>query len=454
MTGFDLGGVSDIRFGSNPVDVYLGGTKIWPRFTVQNFPYTGDVQSCDLPAGRYKLQCWGAQGSSNPADGTYGITAQAGGKGGYSEGVLTLASAATVYVFVGGQPDNSDNHGGWNGGGGGASAATNGADTDTAGLGVSRMGRGGGGTDIALVTSMMNWSNNRTNRSSASLLSRFIVAGGGGGGAMALKRKTTSTTSWQTVGTMSMESGTLNGHSYSYTQFPSGSSYFSRFSFVAGEDVFQAGDKIRITTSDSFRVMQFCWVASGQTTVYMARDVSSTPVTADYIVCPGSGYNMRLQLSASSYYTGTILIEKEVTTTSTTDTYASQTGYAGGGVNGDGYSSSYYGQQDAAGYNGGFGYGAGVSGTAYRYISGRGGGGWYGGGNAQTNTDNISFSQRSGGGSGFVNTSGNAQYRPTDFTGLELDSGTTYDGTQTFEAVNGGTETGHEGNGYARITRL
>ena len=53
-----------------------------------------------------------------------------------------------------------------------------------------------------------------------------------------------------------------------------------------------------------------------------------------------------------------------------------------------------------------------------------------------------------------MNTSANSSYRPSGYTGLQLDSGTTYDGSQTFKAPSGSNETGHSGNGYARITRL
>ena len=173
--------------------------------TTHNYAYTGSVQSASLPPGSYKFQCWGAQGGSNAANSTYGITAKAGGKGGYSEGVLTITSASTVYIFVGGQGGSSGN-GGWNGGGGGTgSSSYNSSNTN----GVSRMGCGGGATDIALTTSDMSYSSYRTNRSDASLLSRMIVAGGGGGGAMCYKSNTTTTETL--VGTFNLQ--------YSYPRF-------------------------------------------------------------------------------------------------------------------------------------------------------------------------------------------------------------------------------------------
>ena len=66
----------------------------------------------------------------------------------------------------------------------------------------------------------------------------------------------------------------------------------------------------------------------------------------------------------------------------------------------------------------------------------------------------MSAIRYSGGGSGFVNISSNASYRPSGYTGLQLDSGTTSAGNTSFPSTSGGTETGHSGNGYARITVL
>ena len=333
MTGFDLSTISAAYLGSTPInEIYFGSTKIWPTvapFVSQDFDYTGTVQDITLQAGYYKIQCWGAQGGSNEA-GTWNnqsLSSQNGGKGGYSEGILHLTQATTLYVFVGGQPaqlSSSSTNGGWNGGGGGTGTCSK---TGNSG-GYSKIGGGGGATDVALVTSTMEYSSYRTNRSSASLLSRFIVAGGGSGGA--------------------------------------------------------AGAATRI----------------------------------------------------SRYYTG------------------STTGFAGGGTSGLG---NLPGTQSSAGTDGGFGYGANHQ-TAITVGAPCGGGGWYGGGASGTNSTVTAASavnnalKQTGGGSGFVNTSANSSYRPSNYTGLELVTGSTYAGDQSFEAVDGTTETGHSGNGYCRIS--
>ena len=123
---------------------------------VMNFDYTGSVQTATLTPGRYKLECWGAQGgNSNQSNGTYGN----GGKGGYSTGILNVSTNTTIYITVGGQGQNGV------------------FNTRTAG-GFN----GGGASDISLMSPVFSHSSYFINniRDTNSLLSRIIVAGGGG----------------------------------------------------------------------------------------------------------------------------------------------------------------------------------------------------------------------------------------------------------------------------------
>ena len=119
---------------------------------IQNFAYTGKVQSVTLPIGRYKLEVWGAQGGTMEHSPWTGV----GGRGGYSVGTINLAAETTLYVYVGQQgqgfnQNRSTHYGGWNGGGYCYAGASG----------------GGGGTDIRIGED--------------SLYARVIVAGGGGG---------------------------------------------------------------------------------------------------------------------------------------------------------------------------------------------------------------------------------------------------------------------------------
>lgn len=59
------------------------------------------------------------------------------------------------------------------------------------------------------------------------------------------------------------------------------------------------------------------------------------------------------------------------------------------------------------------------------------------------------------GGSGFIWTSETLGNVPTGYnlsSAYYLRNGTTMSGNNSFESTSGGTETGHSGNGYAKIT--
>lgn len=397
-----------IRQGACPV----------PVGTVLNYAYTGSYQEVELPAGQYKLQCWGAQGGSNAAASSYGITAKAGGKGGYSEGVLTLTSKTTVRVYVGGAGTSSA--GGFNGGG-----STTGSSSYNSGneQGVSRMGGGGGATDIRL--------------SDGALLSRMIVAGGGSGGAYCYKKVTTSATITVTDET----SGYIDHYKNNYF-------YIVDFPVTPGR-------KYYLSQSGTGRgTGSIIWHAKKTS----GGDLNSYDYTTDSVdnyTIPSDCYYLSVALWNSATQTvGTVTLYHYEEQSSTDTDYDYQTGYAGGGTTGAGYSSTYQGKQNAAGSGGSFGQGANQGTTNYRYCSGAGGGGWYGGGGGQYSDSSMTTCKYSGGGSGWVNIAANASYRPSGYTGLELDSGETKAGNTSFPSTSGGTETGHSGNGYARITRL
>lgn len=110
--------------------------------TVTNYAYTGAKQTVTLKPGRYKLECWGAQGG-------YRSSSSYGGLGGYSVGEISLEKQTTLHVYVGGSGNTGKTNGGFNGGG--KRSTYNG---------------GGGATDIRVGTD--------------SLYARVIVAGGGG----------------------------------------------------------------------------------------------------------------------------------------------------------------------------------------------------------------------------------------------------------------------------------
>ena len=155
-------------------------------------------------------------------------------------------------------------------------------------------------------------------------------------------------------------------------------------------------------------------------------------------------------------------------------------GGAGGGVTGvagEHYNSSYAyysgkGGTQTAGCSGGtaeekayygnagvFGIG-GNTGTRYQstsiYSNGAGGGGWYGGGAAgHYNGETNNRYAGGGGGSGYVYTESTASSYPNGCLlndSYYLTNASTHAGNTAFESTTGGTETGHAGNGYAKIT--
>ncbi len=143
-------------------------------------------------------------------------------------------------------------------------------------------------------------------------------------------------------------------------------------------------------------------------------------------------------------------------------TYNSYCGY-GGRQTYSGYSTAYTTTSQtttglsgttATYWYGGFGFGGG--GTYYSSgYGGAGGGGWYGG-SGTCPDGSVDDDRGGGGGSGFVWDASSASSVPQGYTptaAFYLDNAQTIAGNSSFPDTTGiGTETGHEGNGFARIT--
>lgn len=125
---------------------------------VYDFSYTGLIQEFKAPQdGKYKLECWGAQGGA----GQYGKQEKMG-KGGYATGIIELKKGTTLFVVVGQNgTDGTYYHV--------APNTFNGGSTDGD-------RSGGGATDFRLkCTDLTKWNEE------IGLYSRILVAGGGGG---------------------------------------------------------------------------------------------------------------------------------------------------------------------------------------------------------------------------------------------------------------------------------
>ncbi len=149
---------------------------------------------------------------------------------------------------------------------------------------------------------------------------------------------------------------------------------------------------------------------------------------------------------------------------SSTENYTANTNYCGkGGTQTySGYSASYTITTQATSglnsnsknyYAGGFGFGGGGVYLSSGY-GGAGGGGWYGGsGNVPDSSGDDD--RGGGGGSGYVYTSSTASSYPSGCllnSSYYMSNAATYAGNTSFESTTGGSETGHSGNGYAKVT--
>ena len=143
------------------------------------------------------------------------------------------------------------------------------------------------------------------------------------------------------------------------------------------------------------------------------------------------------------------------------------TGYGGGTSGGGGGSqgscgTQAYGGSQTSGGSGGYysgttgasgSFGIGGNAADNSYDGGGGGGGWYGGGAGAS----AGWSNAGGGGSGYVYTSSTASSYPSGCllnSSYYLSNAATYSGNTTIPTTSSGTETGHSGNGYARISYL
>jgi hypothetical protein len=131
-------------------------------------------------------------------------------------------------------------------------------------------------------------------------------------------------------------------------------------------------------------------------------------------------------------------------------------GYAGA-LEGPYYISGLGATQTMPGNNGGFGYGANQFDDSFRYCPPASGGGWYGGGNVVGTRQGAETRESMGGSSSFTWSSTSAANVPSGYsvaTKYYLSNVEMIAGNASMPLPGGGTEVGHSGSGYARITFL
>lgn len=472
---------------------------------ILNFDYTGAVQSITLPKGIYKLECWGAQGGNGCTDNSY-----TGGKGGYSIGTISLNTKITLYIYVGGRGVSSEasgsgaiRAGGFNGGGSGRDwSSTNHGGSGGAGAtdirinqdsfyarvivaggggGASDDGNGGSGGGVSGISTGASagtaTSGSGFGQAAASSYTSGECGGGGGG--------------WYGGyggGSENIPGGGGSGYVYissTASNYPSGcllnsSYYLSDAKTIAGNNSFVSPTGSSETGHSGNGYCRITVIECKNTALYTRINNSMKKATAFYFKLNNNkmygvgSANSNPQNSTIMNFTYTGSVQ---TTTLVPGEYkfecwgasggdAANATYNGGTGGKGGYSfgilkvsntSKYYiivGGQGQS-YNtslsksyagaGGFG-GGGAGGAAWmsgNVSGGSGGGGLSGIFKSATYNGNeiiIAGGQGAGGGSGYIN--------PV------LKNSNLIAGDQSFPSPTGGTETGHSGNGYVRITKL
>lgn len=161
---------------------------------ILNCTYTGSEISVELPAGRYKIEAYGAAGATNTRN-----TSFTGGEGGYSYGTLSIDEKTVLYLNAGGT-----------GGSGGSSASTqNATGYNGGGYSYYYAGSGGGATHVATASGLLSSLEN--NKDS------IIIVAGGGGGSAAFSTRSSSSSYCGYGGKGGGESGQNGSYASSYT---------------------------------------------------------------------------------------------------------------------------------------------------------------------------------------------------------------------------------------------
>lgn len=175
---------------------------------------------------------------------------------------------------------------------------------------------------------------------------------------------------------------------------------------------------------------------------------TSTSITGYLHYCAGGGGATDIRIGQNSLYARIIVAGGG------SGAWGKTNGYAGGGETSDGYNSTYKATQTKAGKRGGFGEGGSQTQVQYNIgVSAGGGGGWYGGGSDWGS--NSGYNSSTAGGSGYVYTSSSAVNYPSGCllnSSYYMTNTSNICGTSSFPSVSGENETGHSGNGYARIS--
>ncbi len=418
------------------------------------FSYTGNYQTFTVPEnGTYQIELWGAQGGAN------------GGKGAYTKGNLNLTKNTELYVYVGSQglassnPYSASNTNGWNGGGTGGYFTASGY--------LYRNAGGGGATDIRTTsTTGYRYIRDYINGSTANTGNHWIEiqAFDMNGNNVALNKTVTSDATLNRGNlivdgnyTDGIDGG--NGYGYvsetglHYVEIDLGSEY--QLSYVQIWHFYLDIRRYYSTKTvlyNSDRTVSNTVYDSAIGNIYYESNFGKkldTNLKDRIMVAAGGG-------GGDGVYNG---------------------GYAGALTGGNGMIVSGSdgiagagGTQTAggtSGYHAGF-FGTGGDGFILNSANpncndaSAGGGGYFGGGGGKSGGTTCSPASRAsgGGGSSFISgytgcnaidSSGNSTGQPTHYSGYIFTNSQIIAGNASMPSSIGDTETGHSGNGYAKI---
>ena len=195
----------------------------------------------------------------------------------------------------------------------------------------------------------------------------------------------------------SLASGGYGGYSQGILNLTSATTLYLCPGGMGGFDSQTSGTPSQQTISGG-------WNGGGSAHTYVYGDAGT--------MAGGGGGASDIRIGSNSLYARVIVAGGGGGSAGVSDTTKKRGGGSTGSSSGG---SSYYGTQTAAGTGGDFGTGGNATGSNnYKYGAGGGGGGWYGGG-ASTNVSDTDTNYRTynGGGSGYVYTSSTASNYPS-----------------------------------------
>ena len=398
--------------------------------------YTGNVVPITLPAGKYKLECWGAQGGngqtgSKSADIAAGWTnvplsnfEELGTSG---DGEMSLTNGTMTWTMTGNSVDS----------GTAACVRTIVLVGGKYRLNVSCKSNGYDETEIYVSGNRIHY---RTSSSAYSTTYEVTLAAGDKVNAYYNRVRNSSNgcyldITWKfyqnaQAGTWSYNSSANGGYGGYSTGVLNLLTNTQLYLYTGGRGGYATLSNGTSPTSSMSRAGGFN--GGGASKVFYYSNAATN--------AGGGGGASDIRIGSDSLYSRVIVAGGGGGSAGVAD----QTNKRGGGTTGSSSGgSSYYGTQTAAGTGGSFGTGGSATGSYnFKYGPGGGGGGWYGGGTSTSSDDSTSYRTYNGGGSGYVYTSSTASVYPSGCTlnsNYYLTDASTTTSTQT-------------GNGLIKIT--